>query len=204
MKLITDNGIYFEFVPFKPEYINQDGSITNDTPSLTIADVELDQDYILIISTVSGAWRYLIGDTVAFTNIERAEIIITGRTKFFLNTVGSQLSVNKLDNAVNHLEEKLDVSITEYTLCAKRIGEDFYHVWYLGANMPNTDTEKIANELDSFLSEANKNYRVARSKALAGVKVNIVPPDVFHDWSNANGKKGGQVKMERVMGEDRV
>lgn len=203
MKLITDNGIYFEFVPFKPEYINQDGSITNDAPSLTIADVRLNQDYVLIISTVSGAWRYLIGDTIAFTNIERAEIIITGRTKFFLNTVGSQLSVNKLDSAIKHLEDKLDVIITDYTLCAKRFGEDFYHSWYLGSNRIDADNDRMASELDSYLSEANKNYRVARSKALAGVKVNVVSPNIFYEWNSANKKKGGQIKMGRVMRQDK-
>jgi len=203
MKLATDNGIYFEFVPFKPEYVNQDGSITNDAPCLTLEDVKLDEDYVLIISTVSGAWRYLIGDTIAFTNIEKAEIIITGRTKFFLNTVGSQLSVNKLDDAVQYLEEKLDIKIPEYTLCAKRYDDDFYHSWYLGSEANNTDTTKIAEYLDNCLSNANKNYRVARSKALKGVKVKLIPPHIFHEWSGANKKKGGQVKMERVMGEDK-
>lgn len=203
MKLITDNGIYFEFVPFKPEYVNQDGSITDDAPCLGLADVEPEQDYVLIISTVSGAWRYLIGDTIAFTDIDKAEIIITGRTKFFLNTVGSQLSVNKLDDAVQHLEEKLDVKIPEYTLCAKRYDDDFYHSWYLGSDIKNPNTEAIAQHLDTYLSEANKNYKVARSKALKGVKVNVVSPDIFYEWSGANKKKGGQVKMERVMNEEK-
>jgi len=203
MKLLTDNGIYFEFVPFQQDYIKPDGSITDDAPTLTLEEVELDQDYILIMSTVSGAWRYLIGDTIAFTNLERAEIIITGRTKFFLNTVGSQLSVNKLDAAVKHLEDALDVQIPEYTISAKRFGDDFYHSWYLGSNMSEPDTEKIAQELDDHLAEANKNYRVARGKALAGVKVEVVPPNVFHEWSSAKKKKGGQVKMERVMGEEK-
>lgn len=203
MKLATDNGVYFEFVPFKPEYVNQDGSITNDAPCLTLEDVKLDEDYVLIISTVSGAWRYLIGDTIAFTDIEKAEIIITGRTKFFLNTVGSQLSVNKLDDAVQYLEEKLDIKIPEYTLCAKRYNDDFYHSWYLGSEANNTDTAQIAEYLDNFLSNANKNYKVARSKALKGVKVKLIPPHIFHEWSGANKKKGGQVKMERVMGEDK-
>src|SRR5690554_2316251 len=81
MKLVTDNGIYFEFVPFKPEYINEDGSLFQNAPALTLAEVEVDVDYVLIISTVSGAWRYLIGDTIAFTDTEKAEIKITGRTK---------------------------------------------------------------------------------------------------------------------------
>lgn len=204
MQLVTDNGIYFEFVPFKPEYIKEDGSLVHDAPSLTIEDVELNQDYILLISTVSGAWRYLIGDTIAFTNIEKAEIVITGRTKFFLNTVGSQLSVNKLNDAVQHIEEKLNLKITEYTLCAKRFDDDFYHSWYLGISEQNGATKnQIAQVLDEYLCDANKNYRVARSKALAGVKVNITQPAVFHNWCSENKKKGGQVKMERVMGEER-
>jgi hypothetical protein len=202
MKLVTDNGIYFEFVPFKPEYIQQDGSLVQDAPSLTISEVELDQDYVLVMSTVSGAWRYLIGDTIEFTDIERAEIKITGRTKFFLNTVGSQLSVNKLNDAVQHLETEFDIEIPEYTLCANRIEDDFYHCWYLGSES-KMDEVKLAKALDGFLQDANKNYKVARSKALEGVKVITVAPSVFYDWSGRNKKKGGQVKMERVMGEER-
>ena len=203
MQLVTNNGIYFEFVPFKPEYINQEGSLVKNAPSITLKEVELNQDYVLIISTVSGAWRYLIGDTIEFTDIERAEIKITGRTKFFLNTVGSQLSVNKLDDAIKHLEEKYDTTIPEYTLCAKRFDDGFYHSWYLGTDNIKAEKGTIAEALDDFLKKANKNYKVARSKALEGVKVKVVKPDVFYDWNGANKKKGGQVKMERVMGEEK-
>lgn len=202
MKLVTDNGIYFEFVPFRPEYIRPDGSLVEDAPSLTISEVALGQDYVLVMSTVAGAWRYLIGDTIEFTDIERAEIKITGRTKFFLNTVGSQLSVNKLNDAVQHLEKEFNIEIPEYTLCANRVGDDFYHCWYLGTDT-QVDEQTLADALDNFLMNANKNYKVARSKALEGVKVSTVPPSVFYDWSGSNKKKGGQVKMERVMGEER-
>ena len=202
MKLVTDNGIYFEFVPFKPEYINQDGSLTSNAPSFTLSQVEKNQDYALVISTVSGAWRYLIGDTIEFTDIERAEIKITGRTKFFLNTVGSQLSVNKLDDAVSHIEDVFNVKIPEYTLCAKRFDGEYYHSWYLGCEN-NLVIDKVIDELDKHLQEANKNYKVARSKALKGVKINIISPSVFYDWNGANKKKGGQVKMERVMSEEK-
>ena len=203
MQLNTDNGIYFEFVPMNPDYIKEDGSLVDDAPAITLKDVEVDKDYILIISTVSGAWRYLIGDTIKFTDVDRAEIKITGRTKFFLNTVGSQLSVNKMDDAINHLEEKFDTEIKEYTICAKRFEDgEFYHSWYLGSNL-EADEEKVAEELDNFLKNANKNYKVARSKALKGVKVCIIPVDKFYDWNDKNKKKGGQVKMERVMKDDK-
>ena len=202
MKLITDNGIYFEFVPFKPEYILEDGSISQDAEVLNLSQVKTDEDYILIMSTVSGAWRYLIGDTIAFTDVERAEIKITGRTKFFLNVVGSQLSVNKMNAAVKDLEETFDIEIPEYTISAKRFDGEFYHSWYLGTNA-KIDNAKLAEALDESLQNANKNYKVARGKSLKGVKVTTVSPDVFYEWSGANKKKGGQVKMEKVMGEEK-
>ncbi|RXJ45823.1 GH3 family domain-containing protein [Gelidibacter gilvus] len=203
MKLVTDEGVYFEFVPFKPEYIKEDGSLVKDAPSITLKDVRLDQDYVLLMSTVSGAWRYEIGDTIMFTDVERAEIKITGRTKFFLNTVGSQLSVNKMDDAMKHLEAEFSTKIPEYTICAKRCEDDeFYHCWYIGSE-DALDEQQIVESLDNFLKEANKNYKVARSKALKGVKVTLVKPSVFHEWSGANKKKGGQVKMERVMKADK-
>ena len=202
MKLVTDNGIYFEFVPFKPEYINEDGSLSQDAPALTLAEVEPGVDYVLIISTVSGAWRYLIGDTIAFTDVEKAEIKITGRTKFFLNVVGSQLSVNKMEVALREMEEKFDIKIPEFTLAAVKIDDEFYHHWYLGTETA-IDAAEIANALDEALKEANKNYAVARSKALKGVKVNTVNPEIFHEWNAKNKKKGGQVKMEKVMDEEK-
>lgn len=204
MQLLTDNGIFFEFVPFKPEYINEDASIKENAPSVMLKDVTLDQDYVLIISTVSGAWRYTIGDTIQFTNVEKAEIKITGRTKFFLNTVGSQLSVNKMDNAIQELENSFNIDISEYTLCAKR-GQDgeFYHFWYLGTTKDDLNNNEVAKKLDEFLKGANKNYKVARSKALKGVKVELISPTVFYNWNEHNKKKGGQVKMERVMNEEK-
>ncbi|MCM4171450.1 GH3 auxin-responsive promoter [Arenibacter sp. TNZ] len=204
MQLITNNGIYFEFVPFKPEYIQEDGSLIPNAPAIALNRVELDQDYVLIISTVSGAWRYLIGDTIRFTNLGKAEIQITGRTKFFLNTVGSQLSVNKMDDAMRHLEDVYDTKIPEYTICAKRCEDgEFYHCWYLGAELKNPDCDSLSNSLDEFLMKANKNYKVARGKSLKGLKVKVVSTIFFHDWNGKNKKKGGQVKMERVMNEEK-
>ncbi|HKJ48386.1 MAG TPA: GH3 auxin-responsive promoter family protein, partial [Christiangramia sp.] len=155
--------------------------------------------------TVSGAWRYLIGDTIKFTDKSKKEIRITGRTKFFLNVVGSQLSVNKMNDAVQELENKFDIRIPEFVVSAKR-GEDgeYYHNWYLGCeDKANADDEKLAEALDEALKNANKNYKVARGKALKGVKVTTIDPNMFHEWNAFNKKKGGQVKMEKVMNEEK-
>jgi hypothetical protein len=198
MQLITDGGMYFEFVPFQPEYIEQDGSIAQNAPVLTLHEVERDVEYVLIISTVSGAWRYLIGDTIVFTDVTKAEIKITGRTKFFLNVVGSQLSVSKMETAIMGLQDKFHTIIKEFTVAAKKIDGDFYHVWYLGTETNVTEKE-VAVALDMLLQDANKNYKVARSKALKGVLVRKVKQEMFLKWNDQNKKKGGQVKMQRVM-----
>ncbi len=202
MKLVTDNGIYFEFVEFKPEYIDENGALVDDAPAITIAEVKKDIDYVLLISTVSGAWRYLIGDTIAFTDVEKAEIKITGRTKFFLNVVGSQLSVNKMEVAIQEIQDQFDIEIPEFTLAAVKIDDEFYHSWYLGTDS-KIEESKIAQALDQALQQANKNYKVARSKALKGVKVKLISPEIFYNWSGANKKKGGQVKMAKVMNEEK-
>ncbi|MFB3306825.1 GH3 auxin-responsive promoter family protein, partial [Pseudomonas sp. AMR01] len=201
---IVDNGIYFEFVPFKPEYIAEDGSVKPEAPVVLLEDVEPEVDYVLLISTVSGAWRYLIGDTVKFTDVERHEIRITGRTKFFLNVVGSQLSVNKMNDAVKELEQQFDITIPEFTVAAVKNSEgDYIHKWYLGIEEGKAGEEELAQALDKELKAANKNYGVARSKALKGVEVVAVSPKVFTEWSATNKKKGGQVKMEKVMNEEK-
>ena len=86
---------------------------------------------------------------------------------------------------------------------AKR-GEDgeYYHFWYL-VTEDEGNAEKLAEALDENLKNANKNYKVARSKALKGVKVNTINPDLFHEWNGTQKKKGGQVKMEKVMNEEK-
>lgn len=198
MKLVLDNGVYFEFAPFRPEYIEQDGSLKEDTPVVPLSEVKEGEEYVLVISTVSGAWRYLIGDTVMFTDVERMEIRITGRTKFFLNVVGSQLSVHKMNDAVKALEEKYDLTIPEFTVAAVENEDGFIHKWYLGVE-GQADAEQLAASLDDILKEANKNYAVARNKALKGIEVVSISPELFHQWSAMNKKKGGQVKMEKVM-----
>ncbi|UII26104.1 GH3 auxin-responsive promoter family protein [Fulvivirga maritima] len=201
MQLVTGNGIYFEFVPFKPQYLDENGEVKPDAPTVTLDDVEEETDYALVISTVAGTWRYLIGDTIKFTDKSRQEIVITGRTKHFLNVVGSQLSVDKMNAAISGIEEKYNMTIQEFTVAAVRENGDYIHKWYLGSDH-NQSNETLAQSIDEELKSRNKNYGVARSKALTGVKVEVISPEIFHAWSEAKKKKGGQVKMPRVMKED--
>jgi hypothetical protein len=203
MALLTNNGIFFEFVPLEPDNIREDGTLEENARALTIDQVEEDKDYIVIISTVAGAWRYMIGDTIKFTDLEKAEIKITGRTKSFLNVVGSQLSEFQMIRAMEELESKNGLDILEFTVSAVKNGEDYGHHWYLGCKeMKPLDEKDVARQLDSILKDNNKNYKVARTKALKRVEVKLVPASHFYDWAEATRKKGGQTKVPKVMKEE--
>lgn len=199
MALVLDNGIYFEFVPFESGNMDENGAVKPEAKALTIDEVEENKDYILLISTVSGAWRYMIGDTIAFTDKEKGEIKITGRTKFFLNVVGSQLGVHQMDKALEAIQEKFNLTIPEYTVAAIEENGDYLHRWYLGRDSGTAEEEDVKDFLDAFLRENNKNYNVARNKALKSIDVKIVPLSTFIDYNEKQKKKGGQVKFPRVM-----
>lgn len=204
MALSYDTGIYFEFIPFEEKYFDGSGAPLPDAPVLPLAEVEEGREYALIISTVAGAWRYSIGDTVKITDKSMNEIVITGRTKHFMNVVGSQLSVNQMNEAMGKLEEKYNISIPEFTISAVKAEEDNYiHKWYLGVEGDaDISADDIKQELDEYLKSSNKSYKSARQKALSGLEVKIVPKDLFYDWSEEEKQKGGQVKTPRMMKED--
>jgi hypothetical protein len=203
MKLAYEHGLFFEFIPFDERGFDDHGNIKENPLALTIGEVELEQDYALLVSTVSGTWRYMIGDLVRFTDLEACEIKISGRTKHFLNVVGSQLSENKMNDAIKAIEEKCGSPVDEYTIAAvKDESGDYYHEWVLGFEKDIPDAKKLAEVIDETLKGNTKNYEVARRKSLKGVKVFPVKKDRFYDWHERDRKKGGQIKTKKVMKED--
>jgi len=200
MALIVDNGIFFEFVPFTEDNMDEEGRVKQDAEVLALKDTQTGIPYVLLISTVAGAWRYMIGDTVMITDKEKAEIVITGRTKHYLNVVGEQLSVHQMNTAIQRLEQHFNLEVREFTVAAVRRGETYINRWYLGSNR-QLQSKTLADYLDNQLAELNKNYKVARRKALNGVEVQTVPADHFYRWSEAFKKLGGQTKIPRVMKE---
>jgi hypothetical protein len=198
MKMALSHGYYFEFIPFDEQGFESDGSVKADPVCLTIDEVQEGEEYALVVTTCAGAWRYLIGDTVVFTDIDEKCIRITGRTKFFLNVVGSQLSEEKLDAAVQHISKKTSCEINEYAVACVRDDGKYYHQWILicDDDLPESKVEKW---IDGQLQEANNNYQVARAKALEGVHVAQLTKDQYSGWLKKNNKLGGQVKVQKVM-----
>lgn len=201
MALFPDNGIFYEFVPFNGDNVDEDGLVKPGGTVLSLADVEENVEYVLLISTVSGAWRYMIGDTVMITDKSRAEIKITGRTKHYLNVVGEQLSVNQMNDGLRVIENEYDLVIKEFIISAVHRNDEYINKWFLGCDK-KADNLKVAESLDATLRENNKNYNVARTRALKGVEVELIPEELFYKWSEETKKKGGQVKIPRVMKEE--
>jgi hypothetical protein len=198
MRLILNNNIFMEFVPFNDENFDPDGKMVEKPEALMIHEVEEGKDYALLMSTNAGAWRYLIGDTVRFVNLDRHEVVITGRTKHFLSLVGEHLSVENMNKAVELVSDELNVSIPEYTVVGYPHENYFAHKWYIASN-DAVDETVLRDRIDHHLKELNDDYAVERTSALKEVFLEKLPEETFMKFMEHKGKIGSQHKFPRVM-----
>lgn len=206
MQLAVDHGIFFEFIPFDERGFDETGQLLENPHVLPLMAVSEDQEYALVISSPTGAWRYLIGDTVRFTDLKRCEIVITGRTKYFLNVVGSQLSEEKLNQAILDLSKATGVDVQEFSVggIANQDGV-YHHQWVLATqDGKNPEVEVLAQQLDDLLHRANKAYRRARAQALQAPKVLSCQTEDLYNWLASEKKKGGQTKVPKVLTEEKM
>ncbi|MBL6445983.1 GH3 auxin-responsive promoter family protein [Fulvivirga sp. 29W222] len=198
MRLVLNNGIFYEFVPFEEKNFDENGDILESAETLMIDEVEEGKEYALLLSSCAGAWRYIIGDVVKFTSKEESEIIITGRTKHFLSLCGEHMSVDNMNKAIEMVGDDLNIEIPEFTVAGIPHNTLFAHHWYIGTDA-NVDTELIRTKLDNYLKELNDDYAVERGAALKEVYVDVLPVGTFYKWMESKGKVGGQNKFPRVI-----
>lgn len=200
MRLIFRNGVYYEFIPFNSRNFDSNGDVKEDAHVINVSEIEKNVDYAIVISTCSGAWRYILGDTIRFVNTDKFEIIITGRTKHFLSLCGEHLSVENMNAAITSLADELKHEISEFTVKGTIENGKYGHHWYLAcdANLENT---LVRNRLDELLQKSNDDYRVERKFALSNIQVTILPKSTFIGWMENRGKIGAQNKFPRVMND---
>ena len=198
MRLAINNNIFFELVPFDENNFDSEGNMVENPEALMIHEVEADKDYALLISTNAGAWRYLIGDTVRFVDLERSEIIITGRTKHFLSMVGEHLSVDNMNRAIELASGEFNICIPEFTVAGVPHDNFFAHKWYLACN-DKVDEIELARFIDDKIKELNDDYEVERRHALKEISVEVLPQKTFMAFMESKGKIGGQHKFPRVL-----
>ncbi len=197
-RMVLDNGIFFEFVPFNEQNFDSDGTIIEKPEAFHIGQVKEGVEYALLLTSCSGAWRYLIGDVIKFTSIERYEIIITGRTKHFLSLCGEHLSQDNMNRAIELVALELNINIKEFTVAGVNYETLFAHHWYIGTE-DAVDAAVLRKRLDEILKDLNDDYRVERTAALKEVIVEVMPATVFYDYMHKIGKIGAAFKFPRVM-----
>ncbi len=195
MFLLPDCGIFYEFI------LMSEFGLKNQK-TLTLKEVELNKNYVLVISTNAGLWRYVIGDTVSFTSLLPHRIKITGRTKHFINVFGEEVIVNNTDCAIALACEATKALISDYSVAPVFMenGKSGAHEWVIEFEKSPESVEKFKEILDKSLRELNSDYDAKRFKNIAlGLPIiNIVPPGTFYNWMKKRNKLGGQNKVPRL------
>ena len=193
--LMLDYGIFYEFIPMS-DYKGE------NSKTVTLSEVKKDIDYGLIITTNSGLWRYLIGDTIRFTSLNPYRIKITGRTKHYINVFGEELNIENVEDALKITCEKTDALINDYTVGPifmkdKKSGG---HEWIIEFNKHPECMNYFTEILDNSLKSINSDYEAKRynNMTLAMPKVHIAKADLFYTWLKNKGKLGGQHKVPRL------
>ncbi|MGK0413707.1 MAG: hypothetical protein ACJA1B_001915, partial [Polaribacter sp.] len=193
--LMLDYGIFYEFIPMK----NYKGENSTTIP---LSEVKTAINYALVITTNSGLWRYLIGDTVRFTSLEPYRIKITGRTKHYINVFGEELNIENVEDALKLACKKTTATITDYT-----VGPIFMkdknsggHEWIIEFNKKPESMSYFTELLDNALKSINSDYEAKRynSMALAMPKIHVGKKGLFYDWLKKKDKLGGQHKVPRL------
>jgi len=195
MLLMTDNGIYYEFI--------QTSDLDQKNPtSLSLKDVELDVNYAVVISSSTGLWRYVIGDTVQFSSVMPYRIRITGRTKQFINVFGEEVIVSNTDRAIAEAAAQCYASIIDYTVAPIQLNihQKGGHHWLIEFEHAPNDMNTFTKCLDKKLQDYNADYAAKRYKsmALACPVIDVLPRGTFKNWLKSKGKLGAQHKVPRL------
>ena len=198
MLLMLDYGIFYEFVPLT--------ELHSDFPNtVPLSNVEVGKNYAMVISTNSGLWRYLIGDTVRFTSTSPYRIKISGRTKHFINAFGEELIVENAEQAITLACEKTAAIIDNFTAGPIYLESTSKggHEWIIEFAKPPADLNEFTQLLDSNLKQLNSDYEAKRQHDLALVapKIHSAPRGTFYNWLKSKNKLGGQHKVPRLSND---
>jgi hypothetical protein len=196
--LMLDYGIFYEFIPMD-QYIGE------DSKAIPLAKVELEKNYALIISTNSGLWRYMIGDTIKFTNLKPYRIKITGRTKHYLNVFGEELMVENADEALEKACKLTDSQIIDYTVAPLFMNgkSNGGHEWLIEFRKRPENLDDFTRILDDSLKEVNSDYEAKRylDMTLRLPTIHTARDGLFYDWLKSKNKLGGQHKVPRLSNQ---
>ncbi len=193
--LLLNHGIFYEFIAI--EDINK-----SNPKIIPISDVKLNKNYAIVISTNSGLWRYIVGDTIKFTNLCPYRILISGRTQHYINSFGEELIIDNTEEAIKIACKKTNSIVYEYTVAPIYMdnGKSGSHEWIIEFQKRPNDIQEFRYILDHELKKLNSDYETKRYKnmILQPPIINVARKGLFYDWLKKYNKLGGQNKIPRL------
>jgi len=198
MLLLLDHGIFYEFMPMS--------EVGKESPKLlSLSEIELNTNYGLVITTNGGLWRYLIGDTIAFTSKDPFRVRVTGRTRYFINSVGEEVILDNVEKALQEVHSQCDFVIEEYMGGPVYAENDLKarHEWVFEFNKAPNDILQFTEMFDRALQKTNSDYAAKRyqNMILEMPTIHIAPSGTFYEWMRKRGKLGGQHKVPRLAND---
>lgn len=195
MLLMIDYDVFYEFIPFE--------DLDSPNPRvLPLWEVEVGKNYAMLISTSCGLWRYMIGDTVRFTSKDPYKIVISGRTKHFINAFGEELVVDNAEKGLLKACTETGAQILDYTAAPVFMDANAHccHQWLIEFAKKPESIEQFAEILDKELQHINSDYEAKRykNKTMQQLEIVVARENLFNDWLKSKGKLGGQHKVPRL------
>ncbi len=201
MLLLLDSGIFYEF-------IKSEEFFEVNPKRLTIGEVEVGVNYVMIVSTTAGLWAYNLGDTIQFTSIKPYKLIVSGRIKHFISAFGEHVIAKEVEQAMKEATEQTKCRITEFTVAPQITpeGEQLpYHEWFVEFEKEPEDLQKFSELLDKSMQEQNSYYLdLIAGKILQQLKIKKIPTNGFQQYMKSIGKLGGQNKLPRLSNDRKI
>lgn len=201
MLLQLDSGMFYEFV-------KADEFFEETRKRLTIKDVEVGVNYVMLISSNAGLWAYNIGDTVMFTSTSPYRLVVSGRIKHFISAFGEHVIGKEVEQSIKEAAETTGTMIKEFTVAPQINPDDSelpYHEWFVEFQETPRDIEEFALQIDNSLRKQNTYYDdLIVGNVLTTLKVRTVPKDGFNDYMKSIGKLGGQNKLPRLSNDRKI
>lgn len=199
--LNSNAGMFYEFVPLD--------EIQTDNPNrLTLADVQVDKDYVILINSNAGLWGYNLGDTVRFTSKDPYRLIVSGRVKHFISAFGEHVIAKEVETAIKEVSAQYNLAINEFTVAPQvnpQNGDTPYHEWFIEFEKVPSDVTKLAAKLDLVMIAQNIYYKdLIEGKILQPLKIRSLEKGAFSAYMKSLGKLGGQNKVPRLSNDRKI
>ena len=200
MLLQLNSGIFYEFIK-ADEFFNE------NPKRITIADVEIDVNYVMVISSNAGLWAYNVGDTVQFTSTKPYRVIVSGRIKHFISAFGEHVIGKEVEQAMQEATFNSEVRISEFTVAPQINPQEGlpYHEWFVEFENEPKNLSALAKKIDESLQKQNSYYfDLIKGNVLQPLKITKVKKDGFQDYMKSVGKLGGQNKIPRLSNDRKI